>query len=97
MALKWSPDALDDVERLIAFLDQYSSTAGNQAAELILQAARQLLNTPQIGRPHGSAGMREWLAPFGASAYVLRYRIDPSGDIFILRVWHSREDRNEKN
>jgi plasmid stabilization system protein ParE len=93
MALKWSPAALDDIERLVAFLDHHSVAAGNQAAELILQAARRLLQTPNIGRPLDNSEMRDWFAPFGASAYVLRYRIDSKNDVFIIRVWHSREDR----
>ena len=36
---------------------------------------------------------RDLVRPFGAGAYVLRYRIDAEGNVFILRVWHSREDR----
>ena len=36
---------------------------------------------------------REVVAPFGGGAYVLRYRIDREGNVFVIRVWHSREDR----
>ena len=35
----------------------------------------------------------EWFARFGAGAYVLRYRLTPTGEVFILRVWHARELR----
>jgi plasmid stabilization system protein ParE len=35
---------------------------------------------------------RELFVPFGAGAYVLRYRIH-ADTIVVLRVWHSREER----
>lgn len=33
------------------------------------------------------------MIPFGAGAYVLRYKLDPAGDPIVIRVWHSREER----
>ncbi len=94
MALIWSPSALDDVEALVRFLDNATgdATVGNRAARLILEAADRLLEQPTIGKP-ARDDMREWLAVFGAGAYVLRYRITPAEDILVIRVWHSREDR----
>lgn len=38
-------------------------------------------------------GRRELILPFGAGAYVLRYKIDGE-DVVIIRAWHSREDRD---
>lgn len=38
-------------------------------------------------------GRRELVVPFGVRSYVLRYIIDNDGNVVILRVWHSREDR----
>jgi len=37
-------------------------------------------------------GRRELFIPFGASAYVLRYRIHDD-TLVVIRVWHSREER----
>jgi plasmid stabilization system protein ParE len=37
-------------------------------------------------------GRRELFIPFGAGAYVLRYRIDRD-TVIVIRVWHSREAR----
>lgn len=95
MALIWSPGALDDVEELIRFLDSSTGdiTVGNRAASLILEAADRLVEQPHIGKPTRD-DMREWFAVFGAGAYVLRYRITPADDILVVRVWHSREDRD---
>lgn len=95
MALIWSPGALDDVQELIRFLDGATgdNTAGNRAANVILEAADRLVEQPHIGKP-ARDDMREWFAVFGAGAYVLRYRVTPAGDILVIRVWHSREDRD---
>lgn len=94
MALIWSPAALDDVQELIRFLDDATraATTGNRAAAMILDAADRLVEQPHIGKAIRD-DMREWFAAFGVSAYVLRYKITASGDVFIIRVWHSREDR----
>lgn len=37
-------------------------------------------------------GRREFFVLFGASAYVLRYRID-CDTVVVIRVWHNREAR----
>lgn len=97
MALIWSPAALDDVQQLIRFLDEatHGAAAGNRAAGLILAAADRLVEQPHIGKTTRD-DMREWFAAFGVGAYVLRYRITPAGDVLIIRVWHSREDRDTR-
>jgi plasmid stabilization system protein ParE len=48
---------------------------------------------PELGRPMGDdTGRRELFVPFGAGAYVLRYRIHHNTAV-IIRAWHSREER----
>ena len=97
MALIWSPGALDDVQKLVEFLDSATGDAptGNRAAGLILEAANRLAEQPYIGKTIRD-DMHEWFAIFGAGAYVLRYRTTTSGDILVIRVWHSREDRDHR-
>ncbi len=38
-------------------------------------------------------GRREWVVPFGAGAFVLRYMRDENDTVVIIRVWHSKENR----
>jgi plasmid stabilization system protein ParE len=38
-------------------------------------------------------GTRELFVRFGGSGYAIRYRRTARGEVFILRVWHSRERR----
>lgn len=91
-ALRWLPEALADLERLHRFLHDVSPEAAQRAAEAILAGADQLREHPHIGKPLDD-GRRDWFIPFGVAAYVLRYRLDSDGDPVVIRVWHSREDR----
>lgn len=90
----WVPEALEDVER-IHILKQKSPEAARRAAQTILDGARTLELAPEAGRPMGDdTGRRELFLAFGAGAYVLRYRRDPSGNVVVIRVWHAKEHRD---
>ena len=90
----WLPVALEDVERLYQFLSEKSPAAAMRAAQIILEGAQRLEATPAAGRPmNDDTGRRELFMAFGAGAYVLRYRIDPMEIVVVVRVWHSRENR----
>lgn len=92
--LKWLPEALADVERLHEFLKDIDVQAADQCVEIILKGSRLLKATPHLGRPMpDEQGKRELFMQFGAGAYVLRYRLEDSDTVVIIRVWHSREDR----
>lgn len=93
MAVRWLPEALADVERLYHFLADIEPAAAYKALDCIQLAAQRLEAHPALGRlMPDESGRREWVAPFGAGAYVLRYRL-LDNDAVIVRVWHSREWR----
>lgn len=95
-ALRWLPSALDDLERLIDFLHEKSPTAAGKAAAAILEGSELLLTAPRLGRAlPDSTGRRELVIPFAGGAYGLPYMLEGRETIVILRVWHSREERNE--
>ena len=89
----WLPEALDDVERLHDFLIRKDPAAAARAVRTILNGAVRLQEQPELGRPLADGtDRREIVVPFGAGAYVLRYRIDRESAV-IIRVWHNRETR----
>ena len=93
-AVKWLPEALGDIERLYTFLNDKSPEAAARAATAILKGATLLKTTPRIGRPMpDETGRRELFVLFGAGAYVLRYMNENDNTVVVIRVWHSREDR----
>lgn len=93
MKLRWLLAASQDVERLYDFLAEKSPDAAARAMELILNGAESLESMPEMGKPmNDETGRRELYLPFGASTYILRYKLDGAA-IIIIRVWHSREIR----
>ncbi len=90
--LRWAPDSVRDLARLRDFLGTKNAAAAARAAEIILQAAATLRQTPELGHIVEDEDWRELLVHAGRIAYVLRYRIDEDA-VVIARVWHSREDR----
>jgi len=93
MRLVWLPEARIDIERLYGFLLEETPLAAERAVRVIRRGGDLLLEHPSAGRPmDDETARRELFIPFGASAYVLRYRIHGE-TIVVLRVWHSREVR----
>ena len=93
MTVRWLEPALDDVKRLYDFLLDKDPAAAGRAARAIRSGADRLFGSPEIGRPLADGtGRRELVIPFGAGAYVLRYRIHDD-IVVVIRVWHGREDR----
>ena len=90
----WLPEAVADVFRLEAFLAKKSRVAAADAIRCIQDAAKLLERFPRAGRALDEhPPYREVFAAFGVGAYVLRYRLDESGNVYVIRVWHSREAR----
>lgn len=91
----WQDQAGKDLERAQWFMHGVSPDTAIRMAKAIIVSTETLANAPEIGRPMGDgSGRREYYVPFGAGFYVLRYMLGSGGEIMILRVWHSREDRN---
>lgn len=94
--IKWLAEALTDVARLHNFLHEKSPDAAARAAQAILEGANLLQDNPELGRlMPDETRRRELLVSFGVGGYVLRYRIDTASAVVIIRVWHSRENRED--
>ena len=90
---EWLPAALSDLRRLHDFVKSHNPDAAKRAATEIRTKVLQLAAYPEMGRPMGDgSGRRELVIPFGAGNYMVRYRLN-GGTIFVLRVWHSREEQ----
>ncbi len=91
MRLVWLRETQSDIQRLHEFLLDKDPRAAERA---IQYNAQQLLEHPRLGKDMGDdSRRRELIIPFGAGAYVLRYRLQGDDTIVIMRVWHSREAR----
>lgn len=91
--IKWRLEAVQDIDRLRAFLFSKDPKAAQQAMHVIYNVANLLKNTPEIGRPMlDNTKRRELIVPYGAGAYVVRYFFE-NDNVYVLRIWHSRENR----
>jgi plasmid stabilization system protein ParE len=90
--LTWSQPALHDVVRLHDFLAPKSRDAAKRAVKALRQGMKALAKHPEIGRPVEDLApeFREWIIPFGSSAYVTLYHYDGK-QVVILAVRHGRE------
>ena len=90
--LKWTPQALADVERLYDFLAEKNPDAARRAVATIRQGVRILAKQARLGRPIEDTPLefREWIVDFGQSAYIVLYHFN-SDEIVLLAIRHARE------
>jgi toxin ParE1/3/4 len=82
----WSPEAIDDLAALRAYIEQETSAAAQRIARHILQNVDTLLvSNPSIGRPGRVPGTRELVIP--RTPFIVPYRVIGT-TIQILRVFH---------
>jgi plasmid stabilization system protein ParE len=86
----YSPEALEDLSRLVEFPEEKPGSAG-AVVESILHAVGMLGAHPMLGRRLDRA-RRELVISRGSSGYLASYRFDQVQDaVLILRICHQRE------
>ena len=91
MDLKWTSKALSDLTRLNEFLAPVNQPAAARAVQALTAAPSRLLEHPRIGERLEEFNPRE-VRRILVGRYELRYEIQAS-TIYVLRLWHTREDR----
>ena len=92
MRVQWTSKASADLVRLHAFLEPVAPDAAARVVQQLARAPNRLLDFPRIGEKLEGFEPRE-VRRIIVGHYEMRYEI-ASGTIFILRLWHSREDRS---
>jgi plasmid stabilization system protein ParE len=91
MKLVWTNKALSDLERLYNFLAPVNRQAAGQALLALTKAPFVLLTSPRVGEQlfqFEPCEVRRLLT----AQYEIRYEIQGE-TIYVLRLWHAREDR----
>ncbi|MGV1794070.1 type II toxin-antitoxin system RelE/ParE family toxin [Rhizobium lusitanum] len=91
MQAKWTSKALSDLSRLYEFLAAVNKPAAVRAVQSLTKAPTILLANPRIGERLFEFDPRE-VRRLLVGHYEIRYEIQQS-TIYILRLWHTREDR----
>ncbi len=91
MELKWAGKALSDLARLYEFLSPVNRDAAARTVQSLTNASTSLIANPRIGEKLEEFEPRE-VRRILVGHYEVRYEI-VSSTIYVLRVWHTREDR----
>lgn len=91
MELKWTGKGLADLVRLYEFLAPVNKTAAARIVQSLTKAPVKLLTNPRIGEQLYEFEPREVRRIFVAH-YEMRYEIQ-NETIYVLRLWHTREER----
>ena len=87
MALRFTPDALNDLDQLEDYLVDKSPQGLRNVLTALQKAFRRILENPSLGRPTIRTGVR--IAVETKYQYLIPY-FDDGIDIWILRVYHPR-------
>lgn len=91
MTIRWSSEARDDVDRLADFVAAYDPIRAGEIEQELNQAPKRLLQFPRRGPRLSEFDPRE-VREYRVGLYLLRYELAGT-DIFVLRLFHAREDR----
>jgi plasmid stabilization system protein ParE len=91
MELKWTSKALSDLVRLYEFLIPENKQAAARMVQSLTNTPTILLTNPRIGEQLFEFEPRE-VRRLLVGRYEIRYEIQERM-IYILRLWHTREER----
>ncbi|MBM3732234.1 MAG: type II toxin-antitoxin system RelE/ParE family toxin [Acidimicrobiia bacterium] len=91
MELKWTQAALADLARLYEFLAPADRRAAARLVHALVAAPETLLAHPRLSEKLEEFAPRE-VRRILAGPYEIRYEVRDA-TIFVLRVWHTREER----
>ena len=92
MRIRWTRKASSDLVRLHEHLRPVAPNAAARVVQQLARAPDRLLDYPRIGEKLESYEPRE-VRRIIVGNYEMRYEI-ADATIFILRLWHSRENRS---
>ena len=87
----WTRRAVQDLERLHGFLKIINPTAAAKILQSLVKAPNALIGNPRMGERIEAFESRE-IGRLLVARYELRYEIKEA-TLYILRIWHTREER----
>ncbi len=91
MKLLWTSHAVSDLDRLYDFLAPTNKQAAARVIQSLSHAPSKLVKHPRIGQQLEAFLPRD-VRRLLIGHYELRYEIQ-GACIYLLRLWHTREDR----
>jgi len=91
VALKWTSKAHSDLVRLYEFLVPLNPAAASRTVRHLIAGVKQIPAHPRLGAQLTEFSPRE-VRKLLVADYEIRYE-PTDADVFILRIFHTREDR----
>ena len=91
MRVVWANKAVGDLVRLHAFLAPVNPRAARAVFATLKAGPQHLQANPRLGERLPDFGERE-VRRLIVGDYEMRYEVKPDA-LWILRLWHTREDR----
>jgi len=92
MRIQYSPEAIEDLIRLREFIKAKNPKAASRYAKSLKKGISQLKTFPFLGIEVEMAPDPKMIRDLIIGNYVARYLLHTK-DIYILRVWHQKENR----
>ena len=94
MIIRYTAEAIQDLERLRAFVESKNPHAARRIAAELLDGIENLAVFPDIGLPVRHAPNPELIRDLFVGNYTIRY-LRGEDSIIILRIWHGKESEKD--
>lgn len=91
MKLRYTPQAVGDLQPLHDFVAPKNPLAARKIAIEIQDAANRLKIFPKIGLPVSASPHPDSFRDLYIGNYTIRYKIESPDLIYVLRIWHNKE------
>ena len=94
MKIRYTAEAVHDLERLRAFIEPKNPHAARRVAAELLDGIANLAVFPELGLPVQRAPNPKLIRDLFVGNYTIRYKLS-EGSITILRIWHEKETEKD--
>jgi plasmid stabilization system protein ParE len=94
MRIRFTVEAIQDLERLRAFVASKNPHAARRIAAEILDGIENLVLFPDMGLPVSRAPDPRVIRDLFVGSYTIRY-LREENSIIILRIWHGKESEKD--
>lgn len=94
MRIRFTGEAIHDLERLRAFVETKNPHAARRIAAELLDGIENLALFPDMGLPVNRAPNPRLIRDLFIGSYTVRY-LREEGSIIILRIWHDKESEKD--
>lgn len=90
MRIRYTTEAISDLERLRAFVELKNPHAARRTAAELLDGIENLAVFPDMGLPVRRAPNPKLIRDLFVGTYTIRY-LRKEDSVIILRIWHGKE------